>query len=95
MRKAMAVVRLSQTIPTYRVQYFKIVTREFIDIDLTTLIINREYYDLSNLCCDVVKLAKANGFRIEVCGENNKIPDILIDTGTGTLSKYILLERKV
>lgn len=93
MRKAMAIVGLSQTVPTYRIQYFKIVTREFVDIDFTTLISNREYHDLSKLCHDVIKLAKVNGYRIEVHGDRNKMSDILIDTGTGTLSKYVLAIR--
>lgn len=92
MRKAMAIVRLNQIIPTYSIQYFKIVTRDFVDIDFTTLISNRDYHDLSKLCHDIIALAKANDFRIEVHGEHNKIPDILIDTGTGTLSKYILVK---
>lgn len=90
MRKAIAIVRLHKSVSTYRVEYFKIVTREFHDIDFTSLISNREYSTLAKLCYDIINLAKANGFKIEVAGESNKMPDILIDTGTGTLSKYVL-----
>lgn len=94
MRKAMAVVRLNQSGFTYRVQYFKIVTRNFEDIDFTGLISNREYHTLTKLCYDVIKLAKANNFKIEVVGDSNKIPDILIDKGNGTLLKYILAGKE-
>ena len=89
MRKAMAIVRLNQTIPIYRVQYFKIVTREFVDIDFTDLISDREYSTLIELCRDIINLAKVNGYKIEMTGEINQIPNILIDKGTGTLSKYV------
>lgn len=89
MRKAMAVVRLSENTPTYRVQYFKIVTREFVDIDFTDLTSDREYSTLVELCRDIINLAKINGYKIETAGEINKMPNILIDKGTGTLSKYV------
>lgn len=95
MRNAIAIVRLSDIVPRYRVQYFKIVTREFVDIDFTNLVIDREYSTLHELCQDIIKLAKVNGFKIEVAGEINKMPNILIDKGTGTLSKYVFAKKNL
>lgn len=89
MRKAMAIVRLSEIVPAYRVEYFKIVTREFVDIDFTDLVIDKEYSTLHELCRDIIKLAKVNGYKIEVTGEDIKIPNILLDKGIETLSKYV------
>ena len=89
MRKAMAIVRLYKSVYTYRVEYFKIVTKDFQDIDFTSLVNNREYFTLYTLCSEIIRLAEANGFKIEVTGEGCKIPNILLDTGTGTLLKYV------
>ena len=35
-----------------------------------------------------MKIAKANGFKIEIAGEANKIPDIMFSDG-GKYSKYV------
>lgn len=87
MRKAMAIVRLYRGEYTYRVKYFKIVTKDFQDIDFISLVNNRDYFTLFTLCSEIIRLAEANGFKIEVTGEGCKTSNILLDTGTGTLLK--------
>lgn len=89
MRKALALV-LAHKIEynVYVPDQLTFITKDFHEIDFTNTIKEKRYWTIEGLFLDIMKIAKANGFKIEVAGEANKIPDIMFSDG-GKCSKYV------
>ena len=89
MRKVLALVSAHKDEDkVYVPEQLVFITKDFHEIDFTTTVKERRYYTINKMFSDIMKIAKANGFKIEVAGEANKIPDIMFSNG-GKYSKYV------
>ena len=89
MRKALALVLAHKNeYNFYFPDQLTFITKDFHEIDFTNTIKEKRYYTIKELFLDIMKIAKANGFKIEIAGEANKIPDIMFSDG-GKYSKYV------
>ena len=89
MRKALALVLAHKNeYNVYVPDQLTFITKDFHEIDFTNTIEEKRYRNIAELFLDIMKIAKANGFKIEVAGETNKIPDIMFSEG-GRCSKYV------
>ena len=89
MRKVLALVSAPKNeYNVYVPDQLVFITKDFHEIDFTNTIKEKRYYTIKELFLDIMKIAKANGFKIEMTGEANKIPDIMFSNG-GKYSKYV------
>ena len=89
MRKALALVLAHKNeCNVYVLDQLTFITKDFHDIDFTTTVKEKRYCTIQELFLDIMKIAKANGFKIEITGEADKIPDIMFSNG-GKYSKYV------
>ena len=89
MRKAMAILLAHKNeYNVYIPDQLTFITKDFHDVDFTNAVKERRYYTINKLFSDIMKIAKANGFKIEVAGDANIIPDIMFSDG-GKYSKYV------
>ena len=89
MRKALALVLAHKNeYNVYIPGQLTFITKDFHEIDFTNTIKEKRYFSIPELFLDIMKIAKANGFKIEVVGDENKIPDIMFSNG-GKYSKYV------
>lgn len=88
MRKVLALVSAHKNeYNVYVTDQLIFITKDFHDLDFTNAIKEKRHYTISKLFSDIMKIAKANGFKIEIAGGVNKIPDIMFSDG-GKYSKY-------
>ena len=89
MRKVLALVSARKNeYNVYVPEQLIFITKEFHELDFTNVVKERRYYTINKLFSDIMKIAKANGFKIEIAGEVNVIPDIMFSDG-GKYSKYV------
>lgn len=89
MRKALALVLAHKNeYNVYVPDQLDFITKDFHEIDFTNTIKEKRYCTIAELFLDIMKIAKANGFKIEIAGELDKIPDIMFSDG-GKYSKYV------
>lgn len=89
MRKALALVLTHKNeYNVYVPDQLTFITKDFHELDFTNTVKEKRYYTINKLFSDIMKIAKANGFKIEVTGDANKIPDIMFSDG-GKYSKYV------
>ena len=89
MRKAMAILLAHKNeYNVYVPDQLIIVTKDFCDVDFTDLVKDKRYYTLAKMFKDVIKIAKANNFIIEIVGKTNVIPNILFSDSNSKFNKY-------
>lgn len=89
MRKALALVSAHKDEHNVYVPVqLTFITKDFHDLDFTNIIKERRYYTINKMFSDIMKIAEANGFKIEVVGDESKIPNIMFSDG-GKFSKYV------
>lgn len=89
MRKVLALVLAHKNeYNVYVPDQLTFITKDFHELDFTNTIKEKRYYTINKLFSDIMKIAKANGFKIEIAGDANKIPDIMFSDG-GKYSKYV------
>lgn len=89
MRKVLALVLVHKNeYNVYVPDQLTFITKDFHELDFTNGIKEKRYYTINKLFYDIMKIAKANGFKIEITGDVNKIPDIMFSSGN-KYSKYV------
>lgn len=89
MRKVLALVSAHKNeYNVYVPNHLTFITKDFHEIDFTNTVKAKRYYTINKLFSDIMKIAKANGYKIEVTGDANKIPDIMFSDGD-KYSKYV------
>lgn len=82
MRKVLALVLAHKNeYNVYVPEQLAFITKEFHELDFTNAVKEKRYYTINKLFSDIMKIAKANGFKIEIAGEVNVIPDIMFSDG--------------
>lgn len=96
MRKAMAILSAHKNeYNVYVPDQLTIITKDFLDVNFTDLIKDRRYYTHGKMFKDVIKIAKANNFVIEVAGKSNRMPNILFSDGNSKFNKYIFSNEEL
>ena len=89
MRKALVLVLTHKNeYNVYVPDQLTFITKDFHELDFTNTVKEKRYYTINRLFSDIMKIAKANGFKIDITGDENKIPDIMFSDG-GKYSKYV------
>lgn len=96
MRKAMAILLAHKNeYNVYVPDQLTIITKDFLDVNFTDLMKDRRYYTRAKMFKDVIKIAKANNFVIEVAGKLNRMPNILFSDGNSKFKKYIFSDEEL
>lgn len=94
MRKAMAILSAHKNeYNVYVPDQLTIITKDFSDVNFTDLMKDRRYYTLAKMFKDVIEIAKANNFVIDIAGKANRMPNILFSDSNSKFNRYIFSDE--